>query len=231
MKKLIRDSVFKIAQYEPGKSIEDLRRKLALEGEIHKLASNENPLGPSPLAIEAIKKSLTEGNLYPDNSCHDLRERLSKHLGISPNNLVVGNGTTELIFLMGVAFLNPGETFIMSESSFIMGKVVAQVMDCRLIEVPLKDYRHNLDAILRKITEETKIVYLDNPMNPIGERWIGLVGIDEHTKDLSGLGMHGTIDPDSIGTNSSMGCVRMHGEDVSQMYEMLVGGVSTVEIR
>lgn len=168
MKKLIRDSVFKIEQYEPGKSIEDLRRKLALEGEIHKLASNENPLGPSRLAIEAIKKSLGEGNLYPDNSCHDLRQRLSDHLGISPNNIVVGNGTTELIFLTGVAFLNPGETFIMSESSFIMGKVVAQVMDCRLIEVPLKDYRHDLDAILRKITEETKIVYLDNPMNPIG---------------------------------------------------------------
>ena len=71
----------------------------------------------------------------------------------------------------------------------------------------------------------------DNPMNPIGERWIGLEGIDEQTKDLSGLGMHGTIDPDSIGTNSSMGCIRMHGEDVSQLYEMLVEGVSTVEIR
>ena len=71
----------------------------------------------------------------------------------------------------------------------------------------------------------------DNPMNPIGERWIGLEGIDEQTKDLSGLGVHGTIDPDSIGTNASMGCVRMHGEDVSQMYEMLVEGVSTVEIR
>ena len=71
----------------------------------------------------------------------------------------------------------------------------------------------------------------DNPMNPIGERWIGLEGIDEQTKNLSGLGMHGTIDPDSIGANSSMGCVRMHGEDVSQLYEMLVEGVSTVEIR
>ena len=71
----------------------------------------------------------------------------------------------------------------------------------------------------------------DNPQNPIGERWIGLVGIEERTKDLSGLGMHGTIDPDSIGQDASMGCVRMHGEDVAQVYEMLVGGVSTVEIR
>jgi len=79
-----------------------------------------------------------------------------------------GNGTTELIFLMGVAFLDPGDTFIISESSFIMAKIVAQVMDSRLIEVPLREYRHDLDAILETITSDTKIVYLDNPMNPIG---------------------------------------------------------------
>lgn len=168
MKKLIRDTVSKIEEYEPGKSTEVLRKELALVRKIHKLASNENPLGPSSLAIKAIKKSLGEGHLYPDNSCLDLRERLSENLGISPYKIGVGNGTTELIILMGMAFLNPGETFIMSESSFIMGKVVAQVMDSRLIEVPLMDYRHDLDSILRKITKDTKIIYLDNPMNPIG---------------------------------------------------------------
>ena len=168
MKKLIRDNVLKIDQYEPGMPVEVLRRELALEGEISKLASNENPLGPSSLAIDAIKKSLDEGNLYPDNSCLYLRERIAEYLGVSPNNLRIGNGTTELIFLMGVAFLNPGETFIMSQSSFIMAKIVAQVMDSRLIEVPLKKYRHDLDTILRAITNDTKIVYLDNPMNPIG---------------------------------------------------------------
>ncbi len=168
MKKLIRDSVLKIEQYEPGKSIEVLQRELSLKGEISKLASNENPLGPSPMAIDAIKKSLAEGNLYPDNSCLYLRERLAENLGLSPENLVIGNGTTELIYLMGVAFLNPGECFIMSESSFIMGKIVAQIMNSRLIEVPLKEYCHDLDAILRAIRKDTKIIYLDNPMNPIG---------------------------------------------------------------
>jgi len=168
MKKLIRDCVQNIEQYEPGKTIEVIRRELALEGEIHKLASNENPLGPSPLALKAIKESLDEGHLYPDNRCHDLRERLAAHLGLPPKNIAVGNGTTELILLIGVAFLNPGETFIMSESSFIMGKMVAQVMDSRLVEVPLKDNRHDLEAVLNQICEGTKIVYLDNPMNPIG---------------------------------------------------------------
>lgn len=168
MKKLLRDAVLKIEQYEPGKSIEVLKKEFVLEGEICKLASNENPLGPSPLAIQAIKKSLTEGHIYPDNNCQDLREELSKHIGISPLNIEIGNGTTELIYLMGLTFLNSGDTFIMSEFSFIMGKVVAQLMDSKLIEVPLKDYRHNLDAVLGEITEKTKIVYLDNPMNPIG---------------------------------------------------------------
>lgn len=168
MKKLIRDNLLKIQPYEPGKPIEVLRRELDLEGEISKLASNENPLGPSPLAIEAIRKSLEEGHLYPDNSCYQLRTRLADHLGVSPKNLSVGNGTTELILLMGITFLNPGETFIMSESSFIMGKLVAQVMDSNLTEVPLKNYRHDFETILKSITNDTKIVYLDNPMNPIG---------------------------------------------------------------
>lgn len=168
MKKLIRDNVLRIEQYEPGKSIEVIRREVAVGREISKLASNENPLGPSPLAIRTIKKCLGDGNLYPDNTSHCLRERIGHFLGISPSNLAVGNGTTELIFLMGLAFLNPKETFIMSQCSFIMGKIVAQVMDSQLKEVPLKDYRHDLPAILERINSDTKIIYLDNPMNPIG---------------------------------------------------------------
>lgn len=168
MKKLIRDNVLKIEHYQPGLPIEVLKKELDLGREICKLASNENSLGPSPLAISAVKESLEDGHLYPDNSCIFLRDRISDYLGISPKTLSIGNGTTELIFLMGVAFLDPGDTFIISESSFIMAKIVAQVMDSRLIEVPLKEYRHDLDTILKTITSDTKIVYLDNPMNPIG---------------------------------------------------------------
>ena len=98
MKKLIRDSVFNVEQYEPGKPIEVLRRELGLEGEICKLASNENPLGPSPLALEAIRNSLDESNFYPDNSCYLLREKLGKCLNVDPKYILVGNGTTELIY-------------------------------------------------------------------------------------------------------------------------------------
>jgi histidinol-phosphate aminotransferase len=168
MKKLIKDSILRIQQYEPGMPEEVLKGELSLKGEFSQLASNENPLGPSSLAIDAIKRSLEDGNLYPDNRCLQLRERIAQHLRIPARNLGVGNGTTELIFLIGVAFLNPGETLIMSEFSFIMAKIVAQIMGCKLIEVPLKGYRHDLDATLEMISKDTKLVYLDNPMNPIG---------------------------------------------------------------
>jgi histidinol-phosphate aminotransferase len=134
MKKLIRDNVLKIEHYHPGLPLEVLKKELDPGTEICNLASNENPLGPSPLAIDAVKKSLEDSHLYPDDSCYLLRDRIADHLGISPKTLRIGNGTTELILLMGVAFLDPGDTFIMSESSFIMAKIVAQVMDSRLIE-------------------------------------------------------------------------------------------------
>jgi histidinol-phosphate aminotransferase len=168
MKKLIKESILRIQQYEPGMPAEILKGELSLKGEFSKLASNENPLGPSHLAIEAIKRSLENGNLYPDNRCIQLRERIAKHLRVPEKNLAVGNGTTELIFIIGVAFLNPGETCVMSESSFIMAKIIAQIMDCNLVEVPLKDFRHDLDAISKKISDDAKLVYFDNPMNPIG---------------------------------------------------------------
>ncbi len=168
MKKLIRNNVLKVEQYQPGKPAEVLKRELALKEEICKLASNENPLGPSPLAVEAIQKSLKEAHLYPDNSCYHLKERLAEHLHVSPGNLRIGNGTTELILLLGIAFLNPEDTFVMSQSSFIMAKIVAQIIGCQLVEIPLRKYRHDLDAIRESLTHDTKIVYLDNPMNPIG---------------------------------------------------------------
>jgi histidinol-phosphate aminotransferase len=168
MKKLIKACVHNVEQYEPGKPIEILRRELGLEGEICKLASNENPLGPSPLALEAIKNALKESNFYPDNSCFLLREKLGEYLGLDPKNILVGNGTTELIYLIGIAFLNPEDKLIMSESSFIMAKITAQIVNSPLIEVPLKDYCHDLENILKVVDDKTKIVYLDFPMNPIG---------------------------------------------------------------
>lgn len=168
IEKLVRACVLKAETYVPGVPLEVLQQELGLTFEINKLASNENPLGPSPQAIEAIKKALDQSNLYPDNDCYSLSESISSQLGISSQNLCIGNGSTDLLFFIGFTFLNPGDGFIMSESSFIVGKMVARIMECNLIEVPLKDYRHDLNAISNNITDSTKIVYLDNPSNPIG---------------------------------------------------------------
>ena len=168
MKKLIKDNILKLEYYEPGLPLEFLREELGLEGEISKLASNENPLGPSPLAIEAISKSLEESNLYPDNSCTKLKKKIAEHLGISEKKVGVGNGSANLLLQMGIAFLDPADTLIVSECSFILAKITAQLMGSNFKEIPLKDYRHDLDAIQKAVTKKTKMIYLDNPMNPIG---------------------------------------------------------------
>ncbi|MBN1223833.1 MAG: histidinol-phosphate transaminase [Candidatus Aminicenantes bacterium] len=168
MKKLIKENVFKIEQYEPGKPVELLRRELGIEGEVCKLASNENPLGPSPLALEAITRTLEEGNFYPDNSCYALREKIGKRMGFPIRNIRIGNGSSELIYMAGMAILNPEDNIVMSEFAFVMGKLIAQIVGCRSVAVPLVDYRHDLDGLLAAIDENTKIVYIDMPMNPIG---------------------------------------------------------------
>lgn len=169
MKKLIKENIIGIKTYEPGKPIEVLRKELNIKGEISKLASNENPLGPSPQALSAIKRSLHDSNLYPENSCFELRNKLAARVEVPPEWIGIGNGAAEIISLLGLAFLNPEEdTLIMSECSFIQAKLTAQIMNCRLLEIPLDNFRHNLDGILQSVTPSTKLVYIDNPMNPIG---------------------------------------------------------------
>ena len=168
MNKLIRGCILNAQLYQPGKSRDDLDLRGELDKDICKLASNENPLGPSPLALEAIHEALHESHLYPDNTCSRLTGKLAQSFGIPPDRIAVGNGSTDLIHLIGVAFLNAGEAFLMSRPSFAMAKMVAQIMDCRLLEIPLKAYHHDFESIEKNITPETKIVYIDNPINPIG---------------------------------------------------------------
>jgi histidinol-phosphate aminotransferase len=168
MKKLIRDNVLRIKQYEPGKPIELLRRELGIEGEVYKMASNENPLGPSSLAVTAIKEALEEGNFYPDNSCYELREKLGRNFDLPIQNIRIGNGSSELIYMTGIASLNREDNVVMSEDTFLMARLMCEIIDCQAVVVPLDNHHHDLDRILEAINDKTKIVYLDIPMNPIG---------------------------------------------------------------
>ncbi|MDW7988296.1 MAG: aminotransferase class I/II-fold pyridoxal phosphate-dependent enzyme, partial [candidate division WOR-3 bacterium] len=165
---LPRPNLSGIKTYKPGKPIEEVARELNLTGKILKLASNENPLGASPKALRVLSQSLNETYLYPDDNAYYLKKKLSEIHEVSLENLIVGNGSVEIIYLACLAYLNPYERLMCSSGSFIMPKIGAEIMGCAVQEIPLRDYRHDLERMLKSITAQTKIIYLDNPINPLG---------------------------------------------------------------
>ena len=158
-----------LAVYEPGKPIEETARELEVDpGAIIKLASNENPLGPSPKAIQAMRAALENAQLYPDGDGFYLRSALAARLGFARENIILGNGSNEVIEFLGHAFLNPGDDVIVSEHAFIAYKLIATLFGARTIETPSPHYEHDLEAMLNAITPKTRIVMLNTPLNPIG---------------------------------------------------------------
>src|SRR3954470_4475659 len=145
--------------YEPGKPIEETARELgAHPDEIIKLASNENPLGPSPKALSALRSALTSANLYPDGGGFYLREALSAKLGVGRDQIILGAGSNEIIEFFGHALLDRGVEIVTSEHAFVVYKLVAAVFGARTIEVPSPDLRHDLGGILAAITPKTRLV-------------------------------------------------------------------------
>jgi histidinol-phosphate aminotransferase len=155
--------------YEPGKPIEYVARELGLDpAGIIKLASNENPFGPSPLALAAAKRALEQGELYPDGGCFELRERLGRVRSLSPDQFVIGNGSNEIIELLGHAFIGPGDEVVMGAPAFVVYKLVTLLFGAKVVEVPLRAWRHDLAAIAQAVTPRTKLVYVCTPNNPTG---------------------------------------------------------------
>jgi histidinol-phosphate aminotransferase len=158
-----------LAVYEPGKPIEETARELGVDpSTIIKLASNENPLGPSPKALHAMRTALEKAHLYPDGSGFYLRKAIAARLGVAPGNVILGNGSNEVIEFLGHAFLNPGDDVITCQYAFIVYKLLATAFGVRTIETPSPDYRQNLDATLEAITAKTRIIFIPNPNNPTG---------------------------------------------------------------
>ena len=155
--------------YEPGKPIEETARELGVEpDEIVKLASNENPLGPSPKASEAMRVALENAHLYPDGGGFYLCKAIAAKLGLAPDNIVLGNGSNEVIEFLGHAFLNPDDDVITSEHAFIVYKLLATAFAARMIEVPAPDFQQDLDAMLDAVTPKTRLIFIPNPNNPTG---------------------------------------------------------------
>lgn len=155
--------------YEPGKPIEYVARELGLDpAGIIKLASNENPLGASPKAIRAVRAALKDSQLYPDGGCVRLREKLSAKLGLPPEQVAIGNGSNELLELLGHVFLGAGDEAVMGRPAFIVYKLVTLLFGAKPIEVPLVEHRHDLKAMAAAVTPRTKLVFLACPNNPTG---------------------------------------------------------------
>jgi histidinol-phosphate aminotransferase len=158
-----------LALYEPGKPIEETARESGLlPNEIVKLASNENPLGPSPRALEAMGRALPDANFYPDGGCFYLRDAVAAKLGIGADHLLFGNGSNEIIEFIGHAFLRPGLESVTSENAFIAYKLLTALFGASTVEVADRDFHFDLDAVLAAITPQTRVVFIANPNNPTG---------------------------------------------------------------
>lgn len=155
--------------YQPGRPIEEVARELNLPAaDIIKLASNENPLGPSPKALAAMRKTLSSLNLYPDGNAFYLKQKLAAKLGITPGAIILGNGSNEIIELLGHALLSPESEVVVSQYCFAVYPIVTALFGAKLVTVPAKNYGHDLDAMLAAITPKTRLVFVANPNNPTG---------------------------------------------------------------
>ncbi len=158
-----------LVPYEPGKPIEDVARELGLRPEeIIKLASNENPLGPSPKAVEAMRAVAGEMNIYPDGGGWKLRNAIADKFGLGMENVVLGNGSNEIIEFVGHAFLRPGDEVVVADHAFVVYKLMATLFGAVTVEVPDPGYVHDLDAMAGAITDRTRQVFVANPNNPTG---------------------------------------------------------------
>lgn len=167
MKELIRKGILNITPYIAGKPIEETQRELRLK-EVIKLASNENPLGSSPKAIEAIKKNLSKLNRYPDSQGFYLKNRLARYYNVGPANIVLGNGSDELIDIIIKTFVEEDENIITSDTTFLEYEIISNVNGRRVITVPLRYFKYDLQGIKRKIDKKTKLIFIANPNNPTG---------------------------------------------------------------
>jgi histidinol-phosphate aminotransferase len=170
---LATEAVRALSPYVPGKPVSELERELGISG-IVKLASNENPLGPSPLALQAMRDALAEAWVYPDGSGHELKQALSATFGVPRDRLTLGNGSNDVLVLLAESFLRPGDEAVYSQYCFAVYPIAVQATGARGVEVPaipptgVMPYGHDLDAMRRAVGPRTRLVFVANPNNPTG---------------------------------------------------------------
>ena len=175
LKNLLREPLRSFKPYVAGKPIEEVRRELGLTGRIAKLASNENPLGTSPKALDAMRKAIEEVSLYPDDNSYYLRQKVAATFQVGIDNVFAAAGSVEVLELAGIAFLNPGDGVVTSQRTFAIYALAAMKAGADLKMAPMTDggFRYDLPAIAGLINEKTKLVFLANPTNPTGTWFTG----------------------------------------------------------
>jgi histidinol-phosphate aminotransferase len=167
IEKIARKGILKLISYIPGRSIEEVQKEFGTKRWI-KLASNENLLGPSPMAIAAIRKELPNISLYPESPCTVLRQALAKKFKLPEGMLVLSNGADNLILMIANAFIDEGDEVVMADPTFPVYTNVTQIMGGRPVKVKLRDFTHDLDRMLSKVNRKTKLIFICNPNNPTG---------------------------------------------------------------
>ena len=167
LKKLVNKGIDGLSPYEPGKPIEDLERELGIKNAV-KLASNENPVGPSPKIIDSIEKIVKETHRYPDGNATRLKAKISRKFNILENQVTVGNGSNDIIEFVARSFLGPNDSAVYSEHAFAVYPLVVRAVGAMGIEVPAKNFSHDLEAMLDSIEKNTKLIFIANPNNPTG---------------------------------------------------------------
>jgi len=167
IQKFLRRGIFDLKLYVPGKPIEEVQEELGLT-DIAKMASNENPLGPSPKAVAAAVKELKNVNLYPEGPCTLLKKQMSRRLAIDEDMITFSNGADNCLFLIASAFINEGDEIVMGDATFFVYTTVTKIMGGRPIYVKLKNHVHDLNAMLKEVGKKTKLVFVCNPNNPTG---------------------------------------------------------------
>jgi histidinol-phosphate aminotransferase len=158
-----------LVSYDPGKPIEDVARELGLQPhEIIKLASNENPLGPSPKALAAMREAVERAHIYPDGAGYYLREAIAQKFGFARSNIILGCGSNEIIEFIGKAFLSAGDEIIMARHAFVVYKLMATLFGAVTLEVSDPGYAHDLEAMAAAVTPRTREIFIANPNNPTG---------------------------------------------------------------
>jgi len=223
--KMVPQHVRALGGYIPGKPIKDAERESGVR--CIKMASNENPFGPSPLAVEAIRRAAGDANLYPDNEVTSLRQRLAKLHGVGTENILVTAGSTSFLTIIGRTLLAPGLNAVTSERSFIIYPIATEAAGGRLITVAMRGDTYDLDRILAAINPETRIVFIANPNNPTGT----LLAPAELDRFMSKVPEQVCVVLDEAYCDFAQYCARQRGVDYSHSVQYVHAGRNIVVLR